>query len=694
MTAPDSNPDRLTAAHTRRAAGQWQDAIALYQELLSDQTHAIDAWFGLALCHEELGDLTAARLTLLACLAQRPQTAFAHHRLGWLCYRQKRFADAMTHYLHAIFCAPNWHEPHYHAAVCLHELRRYPEAITHYQNALNSKADLAVVWYHAAKALKDGGRLDAAFPAYRKALELQPDYADAQYSLGLLHLLHGDWLAGWEGYELRWQGSDRAAIEHRPNTTLHLWRGEDVPPDSGIIVYAEQGMGDSIMCFRYAGWLKERFARVRFAETAPLVSLFQQSAPAGVEVVTRIRQAIDETGYTHYIHTLSLPAAFKATPETVTSPPYLQALSGRMDFWRQRLAGETRLKVGLVWRGGKLSYAPARDMDFTSLAPLLKLEGIRWLSLQKDDAPPTDAPLTDWMNEVCDFADTAALVANLDMVIAVDTAVAHLAGAMGKPVWLLNRFESEWRWMRGKDTTPWYPVMRIISQSEPGDWAGVIAQVQAIIREKFLPCSSEKPSMKTFLHVGCGPKRKDKTTRGFNTPEWDELRLDIDEKVNPDIVGTMLEMSAVADESIDAIFSSHNIEHLYAHEVPVALKEFLRVLKPDGFLVVTCPDLQSVCALIAEDKLTEPAYTSPAGPITPLDILYGHRPPMARGNLFMAHRCGFTEKVLIGTLQGFRFATIASKRRGHPYFDLYAVATKAPMAEADLRALASAHLPA
>jgi len=199
--------------------------------------------------------------------------------------------------------------------------------------------------------------------------------------------------------------------------------------------------------------------------------------------------------------------------------------------------------------------------------------------------------------------------------------------------------------------------------------------------------------MKTFLHVGCGPKHKDQTTRGFNTPDWTELRLDIDKNVNPDIVGTMLDMSVVADASVDAVFSSHNIEHLYPHEVPLALKEFLRVLRPEGFVVITCPDLQSVCALVAEDKLTETAYTSPAGPITPLDILYGHRPAMAQGNLFMAHRCGFTQKVLIGTLQTSGFAMVASKRRGHPYYDLYAVATKTPMPESDLRALAAAHLP-
>jgi ubiquinone/menaquinone biosynthesis C-methylase UbiE len=199
--------------------------------------------------------------------------------------------------------------------------------------------------------------------------------------------------------------------------------------------------------------------------------------------------------------------------------------------------------------------------------------------------------------------------------------------------------------------------------------------------------------MPVFLHIGCGPKRKDRTTAGFKSAEWTELRLDIDQNVAPDIVGTMTDMSAVATASVDAIFSSHNIEHLYPHEVPAALAEFKRVLKPYGFAVVTCPDLQSVCALIAADKLTEPAYTSPAGPIAPLDILYGHRPQMSRGNLYMAHRCGFTQRALTGTLQTAGFAMVGAKRREHPYYDLWALATVAPMDEADLRALALAHFP-
>jgi len=149
----------------------------------------------------------------------------------------------------------------------------------------------------------------------------------------------------------------------------------------------------------------------------------------------------------------------------------------------------------------------------------------------------------------------------------------------------------------------------------------------------------------------------------------------------------------VESESVDAVFSSHSIEHLYAHEVPRALSEFLRVLKPSGFLVITCPDLQSVCALIAEDKLLEPAYTVPIGPISPLDILYGHRPSLAQGNLFMAHRCGFTQRVLTGALHNCGFANAAVMRRGTPYFDLWALATKTRTDEGTLQALAKEHLP-
>lgn len=199
--------------------------------------------------------------------------------------------------------------------------------------------------------------------------------------------------------------------------------------------------------------------------------------------------------------------------------------------------------------------------------------------------------------------------------------------------------------------------------------------------------------MKKFLHVGCGPKRKDRTTPGFTEHEWQELRFDIDPDVKPDIVGSMLDMSAVKTASVDAIYSSHNIEHLYPHEVPLALAEFKRVLLPDGYIVITCPDLQSVATLIAQDKLTDPAYESPAGPIAPLDILYGHRSSMAIGNLYMAHRCGFTEKVLRATLQLAGFISVATAKRGHPCYDLWALAMVESKEEELLLQLAKEHFP-
>lgn len=192
-------------------------------------------------------------------------------------------------------------------------------------------------------------------------------------------------------------------------------------------------------------------------------------------------------------------------------------------------------------------------------------------------------------------------------------------------------------------------------------------------------------SQGTFLHVGCGPARIDQTP--FAQQNWEEVRMDIDAAVNPDVLGTMTDMSSIANESIDAIFSSHNIEHLYPHEVPQALAEFLRVLRPGGFALITCPDLRSVCRLVTDNKLTETAYTSPAGPIAPLDILYGHRASIAAGNLYMAHRCGFTEKVLVGTLQAAGFQQVASLTRPQ-MFDLWAFATKETWSNDALQAAA------
>ncbi len=199
--------------------------------------------------------------------------------------------------------------------------------------------------------------------------------------------------------------------------------------------------------------------------------------------------------------------------------------------------------------------------------------------------------------------------------------------------------------------------------------------------------------MQTFLHVGCGHKRKDQTTSGFAKENWKELRFDINESVEPDYVGTMTDMSAVETSSMDALYSSHNIEHIYAHEVPKALAEFKRVLRPNGFAVITCPDIQAICALVAEGKLTEQAYSSPLGPITPHDILYGHSGSIAGGNLFMAHLCGFTQKVLAKILTASGFVGLATAKRPGPFFDLWAIGCPGKTSEESLRGLIKDHFP-
>lgn len=188
---------------------------------------------------------------------------------------------------------------------------------------------------------------------------------------------------------------------------------------------------------------------------------------------------------------------------------------------------------------------------------------------------------------------------------------------------------------------------------------------------------------KKFLHVGCGPQTQ-KGLKGFGNDDWSEVRFDIDERVQPDIVGSLTDMAAVATASMDAVFSSHNIEHLYLHEVVGALREFNRVLNDHGFVVLTCPDLQSVCEAVANDRLLEPLYESPAGPISAIDILYGHRGFIANGNTYMAHKCGFTLRALNDVFKEAGFSKCGLIRRPGA-FELWAIAFKSDVDDATLR---------
>ena len=189
--------------------------------------------------------------------------------------------------------------------------------------------------------------------------------------------------------------------------------------------------------------------------------------------------------------------------------------------------------------------------------------------------------------------------------------------------------------------------------------------------------------MKTFLHVGCGPVIKSQIP-GFKEDDWTEIRFDIDKNVNPDIEGTLTDMSQVETGSVDAIYSSHNIEHVYPHEVPIVLNEFYRVLKADGMVVLVCPDLQSVCESVVVDKLIDPLYISPEGPISPLDIIYGHGQAIKHGNEYMAHKCGFTYSVLDNFFDDVGFETRYGGRRKQQW-DLFIVAFKQTKSEDDAK---------
>jgi len=196
--------------------------------------------------------------------------------------------------------------------------------------------------------------------------------------------------------------------------------------------------------------------------------------------------------------------------------------------------------------------------------------------------------------------------------------------------------------------------------------------------------------MKIVLNVGSGSRNGALVPNAFRTTEWQEIRLDIDQANEPDVLGTLLDMSLVLDGSVDAIYSSHTIEHLYPNEIPTACKEFLRVLKPEGFAVITCPDLQAAAKMIVEDKLLDVAYQSPSGPVTPFDMVYSHRLFTGRDKPYMAHHSGFTLSVLLGTFRDNGFPACAGK---HAPFSLWVVAAKKPMSDDALRELAGRMLP-
>ncbi len=369
--------------------------------------------------------------------------------------------------------------------VTLQGLNRPAEALASYDRALARAPGHADAAINRAAALSEMGCLAEALAGF-SALPAGQGYP--HWAAATLRLQLGDWPAGWRGYEARQSLMPTLGTAPHP---APRWQGEPLA-GKRILVQAEQGLGDMIQFCRYAPALARLGAQVVVQAPAALTRLFG-SLDGVAEVVARDRPVEADLS----VWMLSLPHLLGTTLASVPGAvPYLAADPRAVAGWRVRLAGLPGLKVGLVWAGG---HRPAeidsarmdrrRSLPLAALAPLAAVPGISFVSLQvgpaasQAAAPPAGMALFDPTADLADFADTAALLSALDVVISVDTSVAHLAGALGRPVWLLNRFDRCWRWLWDRDDSPWYPTMRLFNQSAPGDWDGVLARVSAALAE-------------------------------------------------------------------------------------------------------------------------------------------------------------------------------------------------------------------
>jgi hypothetical protein len=316
--------------------------------------------------------------------------------------------------------------------------------------------------------------------AYEDALYFQPDHSDAHWNRALLHLLLGEFDRGWLEYEWRWLKFP----EVRRYFAKPLWDGFDISGKT-ILLHAEQGFGDTIQFVRFAPLVAARGATVNLECQPELEGLFQH-VPGVARTVSR---GDPLPPFDIHCPLMSLPRALGIDITNVPNQvPYLQVDQNLLHKWERKLKEyEGCQKVGLVWGGAKTHPRDAeRSIPLDALAALNRLHGVRLFSLQKDIARQASAA-TGWIDftaELHDFAETAALTANLDLVIGVDTAVVHLAGALGKPAWTLLPHSPDWRWLLGRDDSPWYPTMRLFRQAVPGDWSGVIGRVVELLQAK------------------------------------------------------------------------------------------------------------------------------------------------------------------------------------------------------------------
>ncbi|MBV8170136.1 MAG: tetratricopeptide repeat protein [Alphaproteobacteria bacterium] len=524
---PDAPRVLVNLGTALRAAGQIDEAIAQYERALARDPDDAEAHFNLANARLASGLAARAEAGYARAIALRPDYAEAHYNLASLLKARGEIAPAITHLARALTIQPDMLDALFNLANLLQDEERFDEAITlwrrllvlepdhpqalvslgnglqqqgklaealaSYRQALAVAPDLPEAHYNFANTLQDDGQIHVALAHYGRAVALRPDYVEAHWNRSLALLATGDLTAGWPEYEWRWRRRYSEKLVRRFDQPL--WRGQDLT-GKRILLHAEQGLGDTLQFCRYLPLVAARApAEIVLEVPKPLLAVMTDSwAGPGVRIVPMDPDFPGGDGlppFDYHCPLMSLPLAFETTLDSIPAAmPYLRADPARADTWRRRLAGDRGYRIGLVWAGGIRPNDPQavatdrkRSITLAQLAPLAGLPGVSWYSLQKGAPaeqarrPPDGMALVDLMGEVQDFADTAALAAQLDLVISVDTAVAHLAGGLARPVWLLSRFDGCWRWLLERDDSPWYPTMRLYRQAAPGAWAPVIERL-------------------------------------------------------------------------------------------------------------------------------------------------------------------------------------------------------------------------
>ncbi len=481
-------PEQFDALHLlgvlSRQSGDLPRAISLISQAVSIDDRQPAAFNNLGVAYQAAGRLDEAELSYRRALGLMPEYADAHFNLGVVLMAAGRYGEAELSYGKAIELKPDGVEAYNNLGATLRALGKPEEAETAYRQALRLRPS-ADIFGNLAATLRTLGKAPEAEFAYRQALALDPDFVAAEHNLSLLQLLQGNYEEGFARNEARFAvgtGKRYQELILSRFSGNKRWQGE---PLAGrfLLVVTEQGFGDNLMMMRYLPLLREqKLGRLMVCcHRASLLRTLQ--AMPGVDDVVLLEQVETLGELDLYCPSMSLPHLCGSRLGTIPDRvPYLSLPTGMREPWLSRLAGMQGRKVGLAWAGCALNQSDGeRSIPLESFAPLMKVKGVCIVSLQEGDAAGELRRLgwdiIDWMAECPDFMDTAPLVAELELVITVDTAVAHLAGALGKPVWLLNRFAGEWRWLLERNDSPWYPSMKIFRQPRPGDWESVIRQV-------------------------------------------------------------------------------------------------------------------------------------------------------------------------------------------------------------------------